>query len=307
MQRRLFLFSPVLLAQDAIRVEVNLVNVPFNVLDSRGQLVQNLSADDFEVFEDGSPQKIAFFSRAADSPLTLAVIADVSGSQQEFLKDHRRDLRDFLKTALTPRDQAMLICFGNSIRLVSPLSSKPEHLDDALKDFQKARNISQFPKIGAPELRTGGSAFHDAVVAAAQELEGLEGRRAILLFSDGEDTSSAHHLLDSIEAAQQHSATVFCLRYTDVQKRIWNSRNKYGRSVMRRLALETGGLEFDAAEEDNLRAAFRQIADTLRSSYDLAYNSANPDRDNAFRKIRIRPRRDGLQTRHKTGYYARPL
>jgi len=310
MKRRCFLLSSLAAAQaqepDPIRVDVSLVNVPFSVTNADGQLMTQLNAEDFEVFEDGVPQKIRFFSRATDSPLTLAILADVSGSQEDFLKEHRRDLRDFLKTVLKPKDQATLICFGRNIYEVSPADAQPDKLDEALKEFQKAKRIASYRKLGNPEMRDNSSSFYDAVIESAKALQGLAGRRAILIFSDGEDNSSARNLLDAIETAQEHAATVFALRYTELRKGQWTARNKYGRSVMQRLANETGGLEFDAAEDDHLREAFRKIADQLRSSYDLAYTSSLTGEDETFRKIRIAVKREGLRTRHKTGYYARP-
>jgi Ca-activated chloride channel homolog len=307
MRRRAFLASPLLLAQDPppIKVEVSLVNVPFSVRDAKGQWVTNLNASDFEVLEDGVPQKISFFSRASDSPVSIAVVSDVSGSQADFLKDHRRDLRDFLKTVMTKRDQAMLVCFGNSVRLASPPNQKADDLDDALKEYQKTKNANQFPRLGPAEIRSAGTAFYDAVYYTAEEMMGREGRRAMILFSDGEDNSSAKNLLDTIEKAQEAGVTIFTLRYTEIKKGVWNSRNKYGRSVMARLAAETGGLEFDATESDDLRDQFRQIADMLRSTYDLAYTSSQPERDGSFRKIRIRAKQPGLTLRHKTGYFAK--
>jgi len=311
MQRRLFLsLAPApFFAQDPapIRVDVNLVNVPFAVYDATGRLAPDLKAEDFEVFEDGQAQKIQFFSRAAESPLTLAILADVSGSQEDYLKEHRRHLKDFLRTVLKPQDKAMLVCFGANIYEVSPADAQPDRLDDALKDFQKARNTSSYRKLGPREIRDNASSFYDGVVESALALRGLEGRRAIIVFSDGEDNSSSRNLLDAIETAQEHSTTVFSLRYTEVKKGgQWSARNKYGRSVMQRLANETGGLEFDAGEEDNLKDAFRRIAETLRSSYDLAYTSTQSERDGTFRKIRIKPRSSSLRARHKTGYFARP-
>ncbi|WP_051670784.1 VWA domain-containing protein [Bryobacter aggregatus] len=307
MLRRNFLFTPLLLsAQDAIKVDVNLVNVPFTARDARGQWVQTLTANDLEVTEDGAPQKIAFFSRASDSPLSIAIIADISGSQQKFLKDHRRDLHHFLKTVLTPRDQAMLVCFGNSVRLASPFHHQADYLDDALEDYQKAKNVSQLPRLGPQELRHGGTAFYDAIFHTAKEMANQEGRRAIILLSDGEENSSAHNLMDAIEAAQEYSATIFALRYTELRKdKVVTARNKYGRSVMKRLAQETGGLDFDAAEDKHLKEAFTQISAMLRATYDLAYTSNQPSDDASFRKIRIRSKIPQLSFRHKTGYFPR--
>lgn len=303
MQRRFFLLA----AQDPglIKVQVSLVNVPFAVVDAKGRLVPNLTVNDFEVFEDGAQQKISFFSRAADSSLSLAVLADLSGSQEEFVKDHRRDLRDFLKTVLRPRDQAMLICFRADVWEVSPASNQADHLDDNLKEAQKVKSLSRYRKLNPPEIRDNASSVYDGVVWAARQLETLEGRRAIIIFSDGEDTSSAYNLMDAIEAAQQHSATIFALRYTETKRGEYRARNKQGRGVLQRMAAETGGLEFDAEEERNLREAFQTIAATLRDSYTLAYSSSTPAPDGTFRKISIRCKREGLKVRAKTGYYAR--
>jgi Ca-activated chloride channel homolog len=311
MQRRRFLSLlpfPLLAQQEPppIRVEVNLVNVPFAVYDGSGRLIPDLKAEDFEITEDGQPQKIQFFSRAADSPLTLAVVADVSGSQDDFVGDHRRDLRDFLKSVMKPQDQAMLLCFGANVWMVSPAGAPPGELHERLKEFQKgdrkdARRVS--PQI----YRDGSSSVYDGVYEAAKALRELPGRRAIILFSDGEDTSSAHHLLETIEICQEYAVTFFPLRYTELRKgRDWSARNLYGRSMLSRLALETGGVDYDASEDDALRRAFAQIAEILRSSYDLAYTSTQPERDSTFRKIRIKPKNPNLRVRHKTGYYARP-
>src|SRR5262249_60863812 len=97
----------------AIRVNVKLVNVAFTVRDSSGKLVPNLTKDDFEVLDDGSPLGIAFFSRGADLPLMLGMIADISGSQENFVKDHKHDIKKYLKDEMTLREPAMLLLFGN--------------------------------------------------------------------------------------------------------------------------------------------------------------------------------------------------
>src|SRR5438552_5602090 len=99
-------------AQEPIRVNVKLINVGFAVRDSRGKLVMNLKQDDFEVFEDGAPQKISFFAKSTDVPLNLGLLVDMSGSQEPFMKSHHKDLETFLKKSLGPRDKAFLLCFG---------------------------------------------------------------------------------------------------------------------------------------------------------------------------------------------------
>jgi len=289
-----------------IRIDVTLVNLPFSVRDTRGQLVLNLTRDDIEVLEDGVPQIIKHFSQGGASTLSLGLIADVSGSQKDFLKDHRRDLRDFLKNVVQTRDRAFLVCFGNNLRLVSPLTGEMDQIATRLQQFQKADHYEGFPIVGPREYRISGTAFYDAIIHSTEEIlaQADSGRRALVVFSDGEDNASARHLLDAIETAQRAGVVVFCVRYTELKNGRWNARNKYGRAVMERIAKETGGLDLDATDSNDLKAQFRQISQMLRASYDLGYSSSNTP-DGSFRKIQLRAKRAGLIFRHKTGYFAR--
>ena len=289
-----------------IRIDVNLVNLPFSVRDTRGQLVLNLTGDDVEVLEDGVPQVIKHFSQGGAGTLSVGLIADVSGSQKDFLKDHRRDLRDFLKNVVQTRDRAFLVCFGNNLRLVSPLTGEMDQISTRLQQFQKADHYEGFPIVGPRERRISGTAFYDAIVHSTEEIlaKADTGRRALVVFSDGEDNASARHLLDAIETAQRAGVVVFCVRYTELKNGRWNARNKYGRAVMERIAKETGGLDLDATDSNDLKSQFRQISQMLRASYDLGYSSSNTP-DGSFRKIQLRATRAGLIFRHKTGYFAR--
>jgi Ca-activated chloride channel family protein len=299
----LFLVAFQSVAQEPIRVNVGLVSLSFGVRDARGVPVTNLGAADFDVFEDGVPQKISFFARSADLPLQLGLIADFSGSQEHFVKQHHKDLQEFLEEVLNPRDRAFLVCFGNHIRLVSDPSVSPESLVNALRDFEKGgRNL---PELGPKESRDLGTAFYDAVYYSVQKLAGASHeRRALIVFSDGEDNASSHHMLDAIEAAQNSDTVLYCIRYTETEHGHQTARNKYGTSVMARIAHETGGADFDARKED-LSESFRRIGEELRSSYELAYQSTDPIADGSFRKVSIRPKRRELTIRAKTGYYAR--
>lgn len=290
-----------------IRVQVSLVNVGFSVRDEKGNLVTNLTQDDFDITEDGVPQKIAFFARSADVPLTLGLIMDVSGSQQSFLKPHHNDLQAFLKTVLRPDDRAFLVCFGNNLRLMSDYSNSPKDLVDALKEFEKGKRVEDFPLLGPREHRVLGTAFYDAIFHSSTQMmqnTAERGRRALIVFSDGEDNSSAHHMMETIEAAQANDVLLFTIRYTEVRDGRLNARNKYGISVMERIARETGGADFDGTGK-GLVNGFRQIDEQLRSSFELAYHTSNPAGDKTFHKIVIKPKQPGLSVRAKTGYYSR--
>jgi len=295
------------LAQTEFRADVHLVNIGFSVRDAQGKLVTNLTQDDFEVLDDGVPQKIAFFARSADVPLTLGLVVDQSGSQGSFLKPHEKDLRTFLKEALGAKDRAFLLCFGNHLRLVADYSTPARDLAGVLADYHHVKDASVYPELGPKEIRTAGTAFYDAIYySSVQMLARTEGgRRALVIFSDGEDNSSAHHMLDAIEAAQTNNVLLFCVRYTQIENHRLNSRNKYGTSVMARIAKETGGADFDAKEK-GLAEDFRQIGEQLRSAYELGYHSSNTAQDDTFHKISIRAKDPSLTVRAKTGYYARP-
>ncbi|MGC1485717.1 MAG: VWA domain-containing protein [Candidatus Acidiferrum sp.] len=289
--------------QEPIRVKVNLVSVAFVARDERGDLVDNLTQDDVEVFEDAIPQKIAFFSRSADVPLTLGLVVDASGSQDHFSKQHRNDLEVFLKDVLGPKDRVFLAGFGNHIRLVSDFSQSGGDLLEEWKKYQK--DSGKFPELGPKESRDLGTAFYDSIYySVTEKLARENGRRAILLFSDGEDNSSSHDMMTTIETAQSQNVVVYAIRYTDKEHGKLTARNKYGTSVMDRVARETGGAHIDA-ETTDAHVYFRQIAEELRTSYEVGYYPKDPLKDNTFRKIVIKPKREGIKVRSKTGYFSR--
>src|ERR1700722_16531057 len=133
-------------AQEAIRGDGNLATVAFTGRDANGALVDNLTKDDFEIVEDTVPQKIAYFARSADVPLTLGLIVDASGSQEHFAKKHQGDLEVFLKKVLTAKDRVFLVGFGNHIRLVSDFSHSSSELMESWKRYEK--ETQKFPEIG---------------------------------------------------------------------------------------------------------------------------------------------------------------
>jgi Ca-activated chloride channel family protein len=288
-----------------IRVDVRLINVAFTVRNDKGIFVTDLSKDDFEVLDDGVPQAISFFARSADLPLSLGLISDVSGSQDHFIKRHQHDLETFLKNVLTPRDTAFLLCFGNHLRLASDFSPSAKELLEGLRRFDK--KMSDLPELGPPEYREAGTAFYDALYyATTEKLAVKDGvRRALVVFSDGEDNSSAHHMLDAMEAAQGENVVIFGVRYTETRKGKLTARNKYGIRVMERISRETGGADFDA-EKDDLKKSFHEIGEQLRSTYELAYHAARPIEDGTFHKLVVRSKRPDLTVRAKTGYFAHP-
>jgi Ca-activated chloride channel family protein len=296
------LFASASRSQQPVRVDVNLVNVAFSARDSKGALVNNLTTDDVEVLEDAVPQKIKFFAKSTDLPLTLALIVDVSGSQDTFEKKHEGDLEIFLKEVLGPKDRAFVVAFGNHLRLVSDYTNSPGQILQNLKLFDKGKQ--KFPELASDPTRELGTAFYDSIYfSVADKLAQAEGRKAILMFSDGEDNSSSHDMMSAIEAAQASNVVVYSIRYTEKHRGTLTARNKYGIRVMDRIAKETGGEHIDGETTDP-HTYFREIAEELRTSYELAYYPTNRAKDDSFRKITIRSKRDDVKIRTKTGYFA---
>jgi VWFA-related protein len=283
--------------------DVNLVNVTCSVRSDDGRFVHDLTQADFEVLEDGVPQKIEFFARESDLPLRVGLIVDGSGSQGKFVKRHEHDLKVFLENVLRPHDEALALGFGNHLRLVSDFTSSPEAITESLRRYEKGDY--HLPELGPQEGRDLGTALYDAVVFTIQEkFSGMERRRkALLVFSDGEENSSEHDLLDAIDTAQRADTIVFGLRYTQMEHGHLTARNKYGIRVMDHLANQTGGATFDLLRVD-AKDAFTQISEQLRSMYEIAYASSTAQ-EGAYHKITIRVKHEGMTVRAKTGYYAK--
>jgi Ca-activated chloride channel family protein len=190
------------------------------------------------------------------------------------------------------------------LRLVSDFTQSGPEMMEHLKRYEK--DSDQFPEIGPKEKRDLGTAFYDSIFYSTEEkLANADGRRAILIFSDGEDNSSSHDMMMTIEAAQAANVLVYTIRYTETAKHgELTARNKYGIRVMDRVAKETGAWNVDAKQTDPAEY-FRRIAEELRTMYEIAYYPLNPMKDESFRKIVIQPKAEGVTIRAKSGYFAR--
>lgn len=287
-----------------LQVETHLIDTTLSVHDADGRIVTGLTRDDFTVVEDGVPQKIRFFAHDNQLPLSIGLIIDESGSQEKFVKEHEKDIEAFLHQVLEPNDQAFALCFGNHLRLVSDSNSSPPAIVDGIRTFDKGN--MDFPEIGPKEERELGTALYDAVFySITEKLATIHQRRKVLVvFSDGEENSSEHDLLDSIEAAQNADVLIYAIRYTELKHGKMDARDRYGVRALDHLTTQTGGKTFDF-HATNLKQAFAEIAGDLRSLYDLAYQSTNPTRDGTYRKVVIQATRPGLSIRARTGYYAK--
>jgi Ca-activated chloride channel homolog len=287
-----------------IKVETHLIDTTLSVRDPDGTIVSGLTQNDFTVVEDGVPQKIRFFAHDNQLPLSIGLIIDESGSQEKFVKEHEKDIEAFMRQVLEPSDQAFALCFGNHLRLVSDSTSSSSAIMDGIRSFDKDNR--DFPEIGPKEERKLGTALYDAIYfSVTEKLATIHQRRKVLLvFSDGEENSSEHDLLDAIGAAQNADVLVYAIRYTELKHGKMDARDRYGVRALDHLTTQTGGKAFDF-HETKLKKDFNEIAGDLRSLYDLAYQSTNPTRDGTYRKVVIQATRPGLTIRARAGYYAK--
>jgi Ca-activated chloride channel homolog len=287
-----------------IKVETHLIDTTLSVRDPDGTIVSGLTQNDFTVVEDGVPQKIRFFAHDNQLPLSIGLIIDESGSQEKFVKEHEKDIEVFMRQVLEPSDQAFALCFGNHLRLVSDYTSSSSAIMDGIRSFDKDNR--DFPEIGPKEERKLGTALYDAIYfSVTEKLAAIHQRRKVLLvFSDGEENSSEHDLLDAIGAAQNADVLVYAIRYTELKHGKMDARDRYGVRALDHLTTQTGGKTFDF-HETKLKRDFNEIAGDLRSLYDLAYQSTNPTRDGTYRKVVIQATRPGVTVRARAGYYAK--
>ncbi len=287
-----------------IHVETHLVTLTFVVRDVDLKLIPAMNAGDFSVYEDGVPQTISIFAHESDLPLHLGLLVDASSSQDKFIRQHLRDIQAFLGSVVKPRDQVFALCFGDHLRIAAPPTSDAAAVIDGLERYNK--EYRSFPELDPDSTRDGGTALYDAIIAGTtHELAAQsDGRKALILFTDGEENSSGHDEIDAIASAQDSDALVYAIRYTEVHHGKLSADNRHGIAALHHLAEQTGGRDFDALNSD-LPQVFREIGDELRSLYVIGYYSTNKAHDGSFRKVVIVPHTDGLTVRARSGYYAR--
>lgn len=299
---------------ETLKVNVNLVSLYFTVHDKHNGLIPNLTRDDCSIFEDKAPQKLKNFSAEADQPLTLGILLDTSGSQQNVLPLEQETGSQFLARVLRAKDEAFLISFDVGVDLLQDYTSNPHQLKTAMNkaviNTAGGNGAGGVPGIGqGPLPQRGdpkGTLLYDAVYLAANEkLRQETGRKAMILLTDGEDQGSQEKITGAIEAAQKANTIVYVLLIAD--------RGFYGGMIggytgdgaMRKLAEETGGRVIDVGNNGKkLEAAFKQIEDELRTQYLANYTPTNTKLDGSYRHIDIQCKGDGLKVQARKGYYA---
>ena len=280
-----------------IKTEVNLVNLFATVRDKKKHIITSLKKEDFHIFENEQEQKLAFFSAETTLPITLGLLIDTSGSEQNRLPAEQEAASRFLNQVLRKGDEAMVISFDLDVDLLSDFTDDHAQLQRAI---HHAQVNAAGPVLTPGTLPSGpnGTHLYDAVwVACGEKLATEAGRKALVIITDAEDFGSKVQLQEAIEAAERTNTVVHVLLVHDPG---------YGwrPDVARKMAEQTGGRVIEVSSEKHLQEAFDQISEELRQQYTLGYYPTNGARDGTFRKIKVETTDKELRVLARKGYYA---
>jgi Ca-activated chloride channel family protein len=273
--------------QPDIKVDVKLVNVFVTVTDDHGSPVASLTKEKFGVREDGVPQKIAVFDRESALPLSIVLAVDTSLSTRKDLALELASARKFAHAIVRPVDAISLYDFSEVVTEAVPFTSDIKRLDRAMDR----------PRLGAA------TALYDALYLGSQALETRQGRKVMVVVTDGGDTVSQIDYKEALRAAQQAEAIVYSIIVVPIEASA--GRDTGGEHALIQLSDDTGGKYFYASSTTQLDDAFKKISDELRTQYLLAYYPVSRLTDSDYRRIEIAVAGlpDGYKVRHRTGYY----
>jgi len=296
---------------ETLKVNVNVVQLFFNVKDKHGALIPNLTKEDFEVNEDAKPQTVKYFTAESNLPLTLGILIDSSGSQLRVLDMEKEVGGAFLKQILTDKDLAYVMDFNVDATLVQDYTRDTQRLQKALNSVKinAGYTMPTLPGAGGgpvPTAQQAGTVLFDAVYLSSHDMLAKEvGRKAMILLTDGEDEGSRLKIQDAIEAAQKSDAIIYVLLCADRGGYFSSGMSYYGESDMKKLTEATGGRVVNVGNKfDKLREAFDEIAKELRSQYNIGYTPTNTQLDGSYRKLEIKCKQPGYKIQTRAGYYA---
>jgi Ca-activated chloride channel family protein len=278
-------------AQGTFRAAIDIVSLNVTAMDASNHYVTDLDEKNFSVFEDGIKQDLSFFTRK-QQPISLALLLDSSASMEDKLPTLQAAATNFVHR-LKSNDVAQVIDFDSRVEIRQAFTSNQLELDSAIQQTSAG----------------GSTSLYNAIYISLKELAKIKAqgdedvrRQALVLFSDGEDTSSLISFDEVLELAKRSETAIFtiALRGADTQSKGFHEAE----FVMRQLAQETGGRSFFPAKIDDLNGVYAEIADELASQYTLGYSSKNAKRDGAFRRIVVQIDRANVTPRTKRGYYA---
>ena len=295
---------------DTLKVNVDVVQLFFNVKDKKGALIPNLTKDSFEIAEDGKPQTIKYFTAESNLPLTLGILIDASGSQARVLDMEKEVGGNFLSEILRDKDEAFVISFDVTVDLLQDFTSSVRRLKTALESAKintgggggsiGGLGGGPFPTAGVPK----GTLLYDAVyLASHDELSKEVGRKAMIILTDGMDQGSRTTVKEAVEAAQKSDSICYVLLIAD--RGFYGLGGYGGDREMKKLAEETGGRVIEVGNKyDKLKDAFDQIARELRSQYNVGYTPTNRAKDGTFRKVEVHTKDKNYKVQARSGYYA---
>ena len=274
--------------QTTISVDVSLINVFFTVTDKKGKSIRNLKQENFKVFEDDRAQTITNFSAEANLPLVMALLIDTSGSVRDRLRFEQNAAVEFFQSTLIPhKDRALVIAFDTKAAVLQDYTDDIDLLARAVKKMRAG----------------GGTSFYDAVYAVAtQKLAAQDGRRIMVVVTDGDDTSSRSSITEALEAAQKNDVIIYAISTNPSAP--GDDKNQRGDDALKELGESTGGRVFFPFKANQLKSNFNDIRDELRFQYTLAYSPTNIRKDGTFRRIRIETSDKRYIVRARDGYFA---
>jgi Ca-activated chloride channel family protein len=277
-----------------IRVETRLVNVAVNVVDKTGAPVGGLQREDFEILEDGKPQKIAYFEKESSTPLSIVLAIDASESVLRNESLEKNAAKRFVNTLLREQDELDLMDFSDTVREIVPFTNQKKKIVAGLNEIQHGAETALF----------------DAVYLAADRLSQTRNdagrRRVLVLITDGADTAKRSRYGQALEEAQRAGAMI----YSIIIVPIWADagRNTGGEHALVQMSNDTGGKYFYVEDKKDLEPAFARVSDDLRTQYVIGYYAPQRGADTSFRAVRVRMKdaelRGKYELRHRSGYYA---
>lgn len=271
-----------------LKVDVNLVLVPTNVMSPAGSPVTELDRDAFEILENGVSRPLAVFEKQTAMPLQLVLMIDTSLSTYSVLRKEQEAAARFLQQVLRPNDSTALYEFSGGV-------DRRAGFTNDLADLQKGL-LRLKPKAG--------TALYDAIVQVAKELRGREGRRVLVIVSDGTDTTSERDFHAALRAAQDAEVSIYSLVVRPIPGE--SGRSVRGEHVLIALGEMTGGQVFFPASPEELDDSFRQLSELLRTQYLLGYYPPAHEGREDFHSIEVRVRGGDYKARHRKGYWHRP-
>ena len=275
----------------AFRVGVDIVSLNVTVTDGSNRYITDLAQEDFSVFEDGIKQEVTFFSRRTQ-PIALSLLLDSSASMEDKLPTLQGAASSFIRRLKT-QDIAQIVDFDSRVDVRQPFTGNQAELMAAIE-----------------QTAAGGStSLHNAIYIALKELRKIRAvseedvrRQALIVFSDGEDTSSLVSFDEVLDLAKRSETSIYAIALRGVDTQTKGFRE--AEYVMKTLAQETGGRAFFPGKLEDLNGVYSQIADELASQYTIGYTSKNARRDGAWRRIIVQVARPNVTPRAKRGYYA---